>query len=220
MPSHKMKDGKENATGYMFLDALGYCDNPDCNKVASRPVMARVDESAYAPSICEHCGQGTVHFEKLKIHHYSPRTTEDNKIPKPLLWILRIILICLLFLAGVALYAGVRLQREYTVKEMSSALEASSEKSVSEILVFFYDAGIKERTLSKYLGASPFTLRRILSGQSLATPSFEANLRGLYSDYLLLHSNILFHIKYALRKTDQWYPFINPLQELEVIPEK
>lgn len=217
MPRHKVKDRKENASGYLYLNTIGYCDNPDCKKITSRPVWAWVDESAYAPCTCSACGQGTVHFERLKVHHYSPRTNEDNKIPKPLLWILRVILVCLVLLAGVSLYAGICLNRGFTVEELSSALNATSSKSAAEMLNALYDAGIKEQTLSKFLRASPFTLRRILSGESLATTSMEENIRGLYTDYLLLNSNILFHIKYARRIKDQWYPYMNPLQEQEVV---
>ena len=213
--SHTMKKGEEAPDGYMNLEILGSC--PACGRITSRPVKAMIDESSYAPCLCEHCGKGSVHFERMEVHHRPPINAGDQRISTPLLWILRTILICLVFLAVGVLYAGIQIHRDYTVDEMTAALKASSGKSTSEILASFYDAGIKEQTISRCLGASPFTLRRIMSGESLATPSFEANLRGLYSDYLLLHSNILFHIKYALHNTDQWYSYMNPLQEQELL---
>lgn len=196
----------------MQLNIIGHCDNPSCRKITSRIVEAHVDKSCFEPCQCGECHQGTVHFERLVTYHggYGKGSSD---IDRPLLWILRIILIFAVLYAGFTLYAAIRINRSYSTEEVGAALKATSDRSTPEILKDFSASGINDRKLSRILTVSPFTLRRIMAGQSMATASLDANIRGLYTDYLLLDSRILFLKKYSRQSADQWYAFRNPLHE-------
>ena len=85
--------------------------------------------------------------------------------------------------------------------------------SSSEALQTFEQAGVSETLLAKVLDCSRFTLRRLRDGESSLTPSMDATILGLYSNYLLLKkSNLLFRLRF-LSGYDQFYCFPNPLQE-------
>lgn len=210
-----MTDTMEKEKGQMHLNLIGYCDNPSCGNITSRIVDAHIDESCFEPCQCGKCHQGTVHFESLEVHHVKHGGKGTSVRDKSLFWILRIILILAILYAGFSLYAAIRISRNYSVDEVGVALKSTSGRSTPEILRDFLEAGINERTLARILTVSPFTLRRIMAGESVATVSLDANIRGLYADYLLLDSKILFLKKYSRRSTDQWYAFKNPLQEVD-----
>lgn len=112
------------------------------------------------------------------------------------------------------LYICFRLSHQtYTSVEIAKAMSVTESKTTAGILEALYKKGLGDRALAHILGASPFTVRRIRSGDSAPTPSFDAAIRGLYSDYLLLDSKLLFEVKYTFRQQDQFYAFMNPIQE-------
>ena len=116
---------------------------------------------------------------------------------------------------GTGVWAAVRLNEPVSAEEMSAVLSETAGMSSSEALQAFEQAGISETLLAKVLDCSRFTLRRLRDGASSPTPSLDATILGLYSNYLLLKkSNLLFRCRFHAGY-DQFYCFPNPLQEDE-----
>lgn len=77
----------------------------------------------------------------------------------------------------------------------------------------FEQSGISETLLARILDCSRFTIRRLRDGETLPTPSMDATILGLYSNYLLLKmSKLLFRLR-VLKGYDQFYCFPIPVQE-------
>ena len=148
-----------------------------------------------------------------------PRRRKNRlKRNKTLLWVLGPFLLVSATLAGAVIYTEISLHRQYTSDEVGKAIKASSSKSTAEILKLFNEAGIQESKIALILGVSRFSIQRLMTQYSLPTPSMEAAIAGLYSDYLLLgESKFLFKARYLRRKNgmNQWYAFLNPLVEKE-----
>ncbi len=116
---------------------------------------------------------------------------------------------------GAGVWATIKLNDPVSAEEMSAVLSETSGMSSSEALQAFEQAGISETLLAKILDCSRFTLRRLRGGESSPTPSMDATILGLYSNYLLLKkSNFLFRCRFH-SGYDQFYCFPNPLQEEE-----
>ena len=114
---------------------------------------------------------------------------------------------------GAGVWATIRLREPVSAEEMRAVLSETSVMSSSEALQAFEQAGISETLLAKVLDCSRFTLRRLRGGASSPTPSMDATILGLYSNYLLLKkSNVLFRLRFR-SGYDQFYCFPNPLQE-------
>lgn len=114
---------------------------------------------------------------------------------------------------GAGVWATIRLREPVSAEEMRAVLSETSGMSSSEALQAFEQAGVSETLLAKVLDCSRFTLRRLRDGESSPTPSMDATILGLYSNYLLLKkSNLLFRCRF-LSGYDQFYCFPNPLQE-------
>ena len=114
---------------------------------------------------------------------------------------------------GAGVWATIRLREPVSAEEMRAVLSETSGMSSSEALQTFEQAGVSETLLAKVLDCSRFTLRRLRDGESSLTPSMDATILGLYSNYLLLKkSNLLFRLRF-LSGYDQFYCFPNPLQE-------
>ena len=188
--------------------ALGICQK--CRHVVSRQVNAVIDEESLSPCACPQCHDGTVHFEKLEVNHGVANW--QKKAFRLIMWFL--IIVAALSM-GSYWYVEHRLRREYSPEEVREAQHTVSAMSTAEILIAFQEAGLSEESLSKILGLSRFTLRRLKMGETLPTPSMEASFRGMYTDWLLLgRSNLLFQLRYGRNGYDQWYAFPNPLQEM------
>lgn len=197
----------------MYINLLGRCEK--CDYLVTRPIQVEIDDSDLSPCECPECHEGRVYFERLAVRH--KRVAEQHKrsgIDRPLQWIFSAILLLAVLLAGASLYVHVRLRGDYSSEEMRAAVKESSAMSPADILTAFQQEGIREETLSRALGASRFSLRRIRLSESRPTPAMEAAVKGLYSDYLLLgKSNILFTIRYWRNRQDPFGAFINPLLE-------
>lgn len=114
---------------------------------------------------------------------------------------------------GAGVWATIRLREPVSAEEMRAVLSETSGMSSSEALQAFEQAGVSETLLAKVLDCSRFTLRRLRDGESSPTPSMDATILGLYSNYLLLKkSNFLFRCRFH-SGYDQFYCFPNPLQE-------
>ena len=114
---------------------------------------------------------------------------------------------------GAGVWATIRLREPVSAEEMRAVLSETSVMSSSEALQAFEQAGVSETLLAKVLDCSRFTLRRLRDGESSPTPSMDATILGLYSNYLLLKkSNFLFRCRFH-SGYDQFYCFPNPLQE-------
>lgn len=116
---------------------------------------------------------------------------------------------------GTGVWTTIRLIEPVSAEEMSAVLSETSGMSSSEALQAFEQAGISETLLAKILDCSRFTLQRLRDSESSPTPSLDATILGLYSNYLLLKkSNLLFRCRFH-SGYDQFYCFPNPLQEEE-----
>jgi hypothetical protein len=114
---------------------------------------------------------------------------------------------------GVSIWIAVSLNRPVSAREMSEVRSEMAGMSSAETLEAFAQGGIPEGLLAKVMGCSRFTIRRIRSGESQPTPSMDATIQGLYSNYLLLKkSNLLFRCRF-LSGYDQFYCFPDPLRE-------
>ena len=114
---------------------------------------------------------------------------------------------------GAGVWATIRLREPVSAEEMRAVLSETSGMSSSEALQAFEQAGVSETLLAKVLDCSRFTLRRLRDGESSPSPSMDATILGLYSNYLLLKkSNFLFRCRFH-SGYDQFYCFPNPLQE-------
>ena len=200
----------------MSINVLGRCQK--CGHYLSRCASISLDDSNLAPCDCPECHEkGSVIFEKMSVNHSVERKNRLKR-NKTLLWVLGSFLLVSAALAGAVIYTEISLRKEYTSDEVSKAFKTSSSKSSAEILKLFNDAGIRESTIAQILGVSRFSIQRIMTHISLPTPSMEAAIAGLYSDYLLLgESKFLFNVRYLWKKKgiDQWYAFLNPLVEKE-----
>lgn len=186
---------------------LGICQN--CSHAISRQLNAEIDEEGLSPCECPQCHDGTVHFEKLEVHHGLAKKKKGYRLIIWFLWI------AVTLSLGSYLYIEHRLHRGYSSEEVREAKHAVSAMSVAEILSAFQEDGLSEERISRILGSSRFTLRRLKTDESHPTPSMEASIRGLYTDWLLLGgSNLLFHLRYGRQGFDQWYAFPNPLHEM------
>ena len=110
--------------------------------------------------------------------------------------------------AGIGLF----LNRPFSSEEMHEVLSETSNMSASEALQAFHREGISDSLLARTLISSRHTIRR-LRNDGNPSPSMEATILGLYSNYLLM-GRPRFVICYSFSKYDQWYAFRNPLQEL------
>ncbi len=192
----------------MYIYLLGHCEK--CDHILTRAVKVRLDDADLVPCECPECHEGTVHFERLAVDHWIERKTGS----RALTWALGAILLLAVLFAGACLYANLRLHRGYTPEEVAAAVKEAAPMSSADILGAFREDGIREESLSRILGASRFTLKRIGNGESRPTPAIEASIKGLYTDYLLLgKSRLLFALRYRLNGMDPAYAFINPLQE-------
>ena len=200
----------------MQINVLGRCQK--CGHYLSRCASISLDESNLTPCDCPECHEeGSVIFEKLSVNHSVGRKNRLKR-NKTLLWVLGSFLLVSAALAGAVIYTEISLHRQYTSDEVGKAIKASSSKSTAEILKLFNEAGIQESKIAQILGVSRFSIQRLMTQYSLPTPSMEAAIAGLYSDYLLLgESKFLFNVRYLWKKKgiDQWYAFLNPLVEKE-----
>lgn len=118
---------------------------------------------------------------------------------------------------GTGVWIAVNLNKSYSPQEMSEVRSEMSGMSASDALRSFEQGGIPEGLLAKVMGCSRFTIRRIRAGESQPTPSMDATIQGLYSNYLLLKkSNLLFRCRF-LSGYDQFYCFPDPLREVAEI---
>jgi hypothetical protein len=127
----------------------------------------------------------------------------------------RLLLVSLLVAlgAGTAIWVTISLNRSCSAAEMSTVLSETSGMTSSEALQAFEQAGISGTLLARVLNCSRFTIKRLRDGESLPTPSMDAAILGLYSNYLLLgKSNLLFRCRFH-SGYDLFYCFPNPLQE-------
>lgn len=116
---------------------------------------------------------------------------------------------------GTGVWATIRLNEPVSAEEMSAVLSETSGMTSAEALLAFEQAGIAMPLLAKVLDCSRFTLRRLRDGESSPTPSMDATILGLYSNYLLQKkSNLLFRCRFH-SGYDQFYCFPNPIQEEE-----
>lgn len=123
-------------------------------------------------------------------------------------------------LLTVFLWIRIRLSHSYSSEQMHGANTTVAVMSVPDILSAFRSKGVDDVRLASILKSSRFTLRRLRSGESSPSPSMEASIRGLYTDYLLLgESNLLFRCRYGRNGMDQYYAFHNPLQEKRILKE-
>ncbi len=115
--------------------------------------------------------------------------------------------------AGTAVWVTVSLTRSVSSAEMSEVCSETSGMTSAEALQAFEQSGISAALLSRILNCSRFTIKRLRDGESLPTPSMDATILGLYSNYLVLKkSNFLFRCRF-ISGYDQYYSFLNPLQE-------
>ncbi len=200
----------------MYINLLGRCEK--CDYLVTRPIRVEIDESDLSPCECPECHEGKVYFERLAVQHKRAAEQKKYEIDKPLLWIYRVILLLAILFAGAFLYVHVRLHEDHSSEEIRAAVKESSAMSPADILTAFHQEGIREEILSRALGASRFSLRRIRLSESRPTPAMEAAVKGLYADYLLLgRSNVLFAIRYWKNRQDPFGAYFNPL--LEICPQ-
>ena len=197
----------------MYIYLLGHCEK--CHHILTRPVKVHLDDANLAPCECPECHDGAVHFERLAVDH----RREGKTGRKALAWVFAAILLLVVLFAGACLYANLRLHRGYTPEKVSAAMKTTNPLSSADILTAFREEGFRDESLSKILGASRFTLRRIENGESRPTPAMEASIKGLYTDFLLLDkSRFLFALRYRRGGMDLSYAFVNPLQEEPASP--
>lgn len=110
--------------------------------------------------------------------------------------------------AGIGLF----LNRPFSSDEMHKVLTETLNMSASEALQAFHREGISDSLLARTLNSSRHTIRRLRKGGN-PSPSMEASVLGLYSNYLLM-GRPRFILCYSFSRYDQWYAFRNPLQEL------
>lgn len=189
------------------INALGLCRK--CGHTITRPIRAKIiDEESLSPCECPVCHEGpTVHFEKLAVHH----TRSSSK--RRLLWLL---LLSFGFLIALGfLFVEIKLHEEYPAEVVSSAIKEVSTMDSAHILrVLQEEAKVSEKRLSKILSVSPYTLRRIKTGETKPTPCMDSCIKNLLIEWNLLNrSRLLFLIRFR-NGTDLWYPYPNPLHEI------
>lgn len=190
-------DKKDTLTYY------GRCRN--CNGIFANEACVSIEE---IPEDCPECG-GKLDYRFSAHQHPMGQKGAGRRL-------LLVITVLAAMVAGSVLLIHARLSRSCSSEEVAAAQKAVSQMTASEILLAFGDGGIRESSLASILHSSRFTLGRIRSGDSFPTPSMDAAIKGLYTDYLLLsESKLLFLCRYGIHGVDQFYAFPNPLQETE-----
>lgn len=193
------------------LNIMGKCE---CGKYHSIPVMALVDDSILKTAECG-CG-GKITWETAVHRH----VLFENKSGGRTRRILKIALVSLgvMFLLAICTQSFIRwrLDRPFSVEEVTAAKKEEARLSVSEILMVWERNGFgDDATARLFRTGSPYVMERLRTGAQ-PTASMESSIRSVY-DTWLLYNRSLFLTKRKHRggraSADLWYAYPNPLYE-------
>lgn len=120
-------------------------------------------------------------------------------------------LLLILCLCGYSLY---QIYKPYPSETMTESIHKAKGMTCHEILDQMFEDGVKINAISKILQTTPSTVIRLHTGQTTPTEGFEASIRQVYLDRLLIGSWWIVRLKYSIiTKADGFSCEINPLQE-------
>ena len=125
--------------------------------------------------------------------------------------IITVPLLLILCLCGYSLH---QIYKPYPGETMTENIHKAKGMTCHEILDQMFEDGVKINAISKILQTTPSTVIRLHTGQTTPTEGFEASIRQIYLDRLLIGSWWIVRLKYnIITKPDGFSCEINPLQE-------
>ena len=199
---------KEIAIPLMYL---GQCENKKCKNFSCVPVHAVIDENEL-PKQCEKCGS-QIKWE-TSIHPHNIESLKKKRSKSIRIWTTVPILSLLAFVIILWAYCHHQIYKSHSDQEMRIMMQKVESMSCSEILDIMIKDKLTMNSISRMLQTTPSTVIRLHTGQTTPTEGFEASIRQVYLDRLLIGSWWIVRLKYSIiTKPDGFSCEINPLQE-------